>query len=360
MTQTIGVAIIGCGYVADYYMTTFPEHPDLTVLGVWDHDEERLERFAAHHEVFAHGSMTELLEDDAVEIVVNLTDPRSHAEVTRSALEAGKHVYSEKPLATELDLARALVELSEERGLHLSSAPCSLLGETAQTLWKSVREGAIGTVRAVYAELDEGLVHRMPYGHWVSEAGAPWPYQDEFEMGTVIEHAGYIVTWLPAMFGPVASIAGFADCLIPDKSGVRTDGTDFSVGVLRFESGVVARVTCSLVAPHDHSLRIIGDDGVLSTDDTWFYDSPVYRRRSVNIWRRHQTLPRRRVSLVGRPTRYRYRGTQQMDFARGVADLADAIRTGAPDRACQPATASTPMKSCLLSTGHSGVQASTT
>jgi predicted dehydrogenase len=134
------------------------------------------------------------------------------------------------------------------------------------------------------------------------------------------------------MFGPVVSIAGFSDCLMPDKSGVATEGTDFSVAVLKFESGVVARVTCSLVAPHDHSLRIIGDEGVLSTDDTWFYDSPVHRRRSVNVWRRHQQLPRRRVPLVGTPTRYRYRGTQQMDFARGVADLADAIQTGRPPR----------------------------
>ncbi len=325
------IAIVGCGFVADYYISTLAAHPGLELGGVVDRDAERAAAFALHHGVTRYASLDELLADD-VTIVVNLTNPRSHSAVTRAALSAGKHVYSEKPLATELEVAKQLVDLARSSGLQLSSAPCSLLGETAQTMWKAVRDQRVGTIRAVYAEMDEGLVHRMPFGQWSSEAGAAWPYRDEFELGTVIEHAGYVVTWLPAIFGPVSYIAGFADCLIPDKAGVATSGTDFSVAVLRFESGVVARVTCSLVAPHDHSLRIVGDRGVLATDDTWFYDSSVTVRRSVNILRRHQWLPRRRISLSGSPRKYRYRGTQQMDFARGIADLAEAIRDGRPPR----------------------------
>ena len=79
-------------------------------------------------------------------------------------------------------------------------------------------------------------------------------------------------------------------------------------------------------------MRVIGDKGVLSTEDTWFYDSRVTRRRSINIGRRHQRLPDRRIKLLGTPGRYRYRGTQQMDFARGVADLGAAIRSGTTPR----------------------------
>lgn len=319
------IAVVGCGFVADYYMSTLKGHPQLHLAGVTDRDGDRARRFAEHHGVTTYASYDELLADDDVELVVNLTDPRSHYDVTRAALDAGRHVYSEKPLATRLSQAVELVDLAAERGLLLSSAPCSLLGETAQTMWRAVREGRIGQVRAVYAEMDEGLVHRMPFAAWQSEAGAPWPYRDEFEMGTVIEHAGYVVTWLPAILGPATSVTGFSDCLIPDKAGVSTDGTDFSVAVVRFASGAVARVTCSLIAPHDHSLRVIGDRGVLSTADTWFYDSRVHLRRSVNIARRHQWLPRRRLRLAGRPQRYSYRGTQQMDFARGVAEMADAL-----------------------------------
>jgi predicted dehydrogenase len=134
------------------------------------------------------------------------------------------------------------------------------------------------------------------------------------------------------MFGPALSITGFADCLIPRKADVDTDGTDFAVAVIRFASGVVARLTCTLIAPHDHSLTVIGDRGVLSTEDTWFYGSRVTLRRSVNLGPRHQWLPRRRLKLAGRPAKYGYRGIQQMDFARGVADLASAVREGRSPR----------------------------
>ena len=104
----------------------------------------------------------------------------------------------------------------EREVLQISAAPCSLLGETAQTIWNALRAGRLGPVRLVYAEMDEGMVFRMPYVRWKSASGAPWPYRDEFTVGTIIEHAGYILTWLPAFFGPVMSVAGFSACLIPE------------------------------------------------------------------------------------------------------------------------------------------------
>ena len=327
-----GVAFVGCGYVADYYAKTLGAHRNLELTGVADIDVARAKRFATHHDVEAYRTYRELLDDPRVEIVANLTDPRSHFEVSEAALLAGKHVYSEKPLAMRLDQAKRLVEIAELQGRTLSSAPCSLLGESAQTMWRAVRDRRVGQVRLVYAEMDEGLVHRMPHASWLSDSGAPWPYRDEFELGTVVEHAGYVLTWLPAMFGPATTITGFADRLIPVKSGIATDGTDFAVAAIRFTSGVVARLTCSLIAPHDHSLKVVGDEGVLSIADTWFYDSPVHVRRSINLGRRHQWLPRRRIRLLGEPRRYRYRGAQQMDFARGLAEMAEAIDEGRTPR----------------------------
>ena len=242
-------------------------------------------------------------------------------------------MYSEKPLAMDLADASALVRLACDRGLSIASAPCSLLGETAQTVWKALRSDAIGTVRLVYAEMDEGMVFRMPYQHWTSASGAKWPYQDEFEVGTIVEHAGYILTWLPAFFGPVVSVAGLSTVLVPEKiPGRQFDAPDFSVAALQFASGVVARVTCSVIATHDHSLRIFGDRGVLRTTDTWMYSSPVSVRRSRNIGPKAVQLPWMRRRLVGKKRRYSYRGVQQMDFARGVDDLAQAVSLGRPSR----------------------------
>lgn len=330
------IAIVGCGFVADYYVKTLVGHPELELIGVMDRDAERATRFSAYHSVPAYRSFEELLEDDRVELVLNLTNPGSHYTVSKACLKAGKHVYSEKPLAMDVAEAEELVSLAEQSSLYLASAPCSLLGETAQTLWKALRENQVGKVRVVYAEMDDGMVHRMAYRQWKSESGVPWPYKDEFEVGCTLEHAGYYVTWLVAFFGPAESVTAFSSCLIPDKeTDVPLDrlAPDFSVACIKFASGVVARLTCGIVAPHDHTLRIVGDEGILCTDDCWYYDSPVYIKRMVTIRRKSFISPlKRRYPLVKTSQKFKYRGSQQMDFARGVAEMAAAVREGRPCR----------------------------
>ena len=269
--------------------------------------------------------------DQRVQIVLNLTNPRSHYAVSKVCLQAGKHVYSEKPLAMDFAEARELTELAESRGLQISAAPCSLLGECAQTMWKAVRENRVGRIRAVYAEMDDGLVHRMPYRKWMSESGTPWPYQDEFEVGCTVEHAGYCLTWLAAFFGPAQSVTAFSSVQIPEKHASvapQAMAPDFSLAAIQF-SGVVARLTCSIIAPHDHAMRIVGDDGVLYTPEVWHYDSRVYSRRWITIHRRMLLSPWRtrypRQAEPGRPLAHDDRG-------RGPAELAAAITEGRPSR----------------------------
>lgn len=324
------IAIVGCGFVADYYINSLSLHPELKLVGVMDRNSSRASSFAAYHSIpHIYGSLDELLEDSNVDIVLNLTNPSSHYSVSKACLEALKHVYSEKPLAMEMSQAEELVNLAEQRGLYLSSAPCSLLSETAQTVWKALRENQIGKVRLVYAEMDDGLVHQMPYKKWLSKSGIPWPYKDEFEVGCTLEHAGYYVTWLTAFFGRAETVSAFSSCLIPDKQTevpLDINAPDFSVACIKFASGVVARLTCSIVAPHDHSLRIIGDQGILGIHDCWYYGAPVYIRRSINIGRKRlEGVWKQRYPLVKKAPRMGYKGAQQMDFCRGVAEMASAI-----------------------------------
>ncbi len=331
------LAIVGCGFVADFYMKTLRLHPQLELAGVYDRDRERGNRFAAMHRIHAYGSLDELLADRSVLLVVNLTNPASHFEVSRACLEAGKHVYSEKPLALRMDEAEKLVAIAEERGLELSSAPCSLLSETAQTMGRALREGLVGRVRAVYAEIDDGLVHRMPYRRWISESGAPWPYHDEFRVGCTLEHAGYSLTWLAGFFGPARAVTAFASIQVPDKTAdvpAAEVAPDFSVACIEFDGGIVARLTCSLIAPKDRQLRVFGDQGVLSTPDTWRYRSPVHLRRFVTIRRRMMLSPlRRTVRMLGTHLpKPGYRADSSMDFFRGVADMAEAITSRRPTR----------------------------
>jgi predicted dehydrogenase len=336
-SQSTRIAIVGCGFVADYYLNTLSSHPQLELVGVMDRDPERATHFGNYHSVPVYPTLEELLNDAKVDIVLNLTNPRSHYDVSKAALMAGKHVYSEKPLAMEFLQAQELVTLAEQKGLYIASAPCSLLGETAQTIWKALRENVVGAVRVVYVEMDDGLVHRMTYKQWRSASGLPWPYKDEFEVGCTLEHAGYYVTWLVAFFGPAESVTAFSSCQIQDKQTdvpLDVNAPDFSVACIKFKSGVVARLTCSIIAPHDHSLRIIGDEGILYTKDCWYYKSPVYIKRLLTIRRKTIVSPfRRKYPLVGKSIpQTRYKGAQQMDFCRGVSEMADAIAQQRPCR----------------------------
>jgi predicted dehydrogenase len=229
------------------------------------------------------------------------------------------------------------VELAESRGLSIASAPCSLLGETAQTLWKVLRDRSLGTVRLVYAEMDDGMIPCMPYRKWKSVSGLPWPYKDEFEVGCTMEHAGYCLSWLAAWFGPAVTVTSFASVQFPGKlSGETLDmnSPDFSVACIQFSSGVVARLTCSILAPHDHSLKIVCDNGVLCTNDSWNYRSPVYSRRMISIRRKTFLNPLRKTHrLPSAPYKApKTRGSQSMDFARGPAELAAAVQENRPCR----------------------------
>jgi predicted dehydrogenase len=332
----VRIAIVGCGFVADYYLTTLVNYPELKLTGVFDRDKERTESFSKYHSVFAYNSFEEILEDKNVDLVLNLTNPRNHFDISLACLEANKHVYSEKPLSMDLEEAEKLVAIAEQKGLYLSSAPCSLLGETAQTLWKAIREEVVGKTYLVYAEMDDGLIHKMPYKYWLSQSGRPWPYKDEFEVGCTLEHAGYYLTWLPAFFGRAESVTAFSSCLVKDKETeipLDSNAPDFSVACIKFESGIVARLTCGIIAPHDHSLQIFGDRGILGTEDSWFYTSPVYTKRLFNIRRKAIVSPiKEKYPLVGKKQKYGYKGAQQMDFARGVAEMASAIKEQRPCR----------------------------
>ncbi len=330
------IAIVGCGFVADYYLKTLTNYPELKITGVFDRDARRTEHFAKYHSVQVYESLSEILEDKTVDIVLNLTNPKSHFEISLACLQANKHVYSEKPLAMDFAEAEVLVNLAEQKGLYLSSAPCNLLGETAQTIWKAIKEEVVGKVYLVYAEMEDGMLHKMPYKSWVSESGIPWPYKDEFEVGCTLEHAGYYLTWLPAFFGRAESVTAFSSCLVKDKETdilLDNNAPDFSVACIKFESGVVARLTCGIIAPHDHSFKIFGDSGILGTEDSWFYNSPVYIKRLINIRRKMLVSPiKERYPLVGKKQKYNYRGAFQMDFARGIAELANAIKEQRPCR----------------------------
>jgi predicted dehydrogenase len=281
------IAIIGCGYVFDHYMATIGQHPILELVGATDLKPERTAAVAKTYGVRIYENAQAIFDDPQVELVLNLTSIDSHAEVIRAALEAGKHVYTEKPVTEDPEEVRALFALAAERGLYLSAAPCNALSDLVQTMRRALEDGVVGTPRLVYAEFDDNPVYLMKPEEWRSRSGAPWPWKDEYEHGCTVEHAGYYLGWLIMLFGPVARITAFSKPTVPDKAGAiplsPPDAADFSVACLDFVSGVTARLTMSIVAPYDQRFRIIGDRGELWTDTYRHFQNPIRLERFTQL-----------------------------------------------------------------------------
>ena len=333
------IAFVGVGFVADYYMTTLANHPALTLVGVHDRDAARLKQFCDHYGVASYPTLQAVLDDDAVELVVNLTDPHSHFDVTLAALEAGKHVYSEKPLAMSLDAAQALVECAIQAGLVLAGAPANALSDAFALTRQSLESGDIGRPRLVYAEMEDGAVFRQNWRNWRSLSGAPWPGRHEFKIGCTLEHAGYALTWLIGLFGPIRRMTGVSGLAFEDKGADLEEtamGPDFSTAVLEFDNRVIARLTCGLCAPRDRSLTVMGEKGTLTVADLWDHRSTVRVEKPnenpslpFRLLRRLEAMRGRASGLsvpAGRRVKSQDRSGQpalpaypsQIDFAAGI------------------------------------------
>jgi predicted dehydrogenase len=349
------VAIVGCGYVAALYAQTFANHPELKFVGAYDSVADRTHGFSQYFAIPAYESLEALLTQSGAEIVANLTNPRDHLEVTKACLNHGKHVYSEKPLAMGAAEATELAAHASTLGMRLASAPCNMLSEAVQTMWKTIEEGRLGRIRMIYAEMDDGMVHLEDYPRWRTVNGIQWPAKDEFEIGCTYEHAGYHLGILAQIFGPVRRLTSFSSCQAPEKGekpGCISVAPDFSVGCLEYDQGIVARITCSIIAPSDRSLTVIGDRGRIVLDDVWNYGASLHIHDTVNPYvppkrdlaskvRRKLGLEKpavmapERVPLV-RDVGFRApKRAHPMDFCRGIAELAAAIREDRPCRLSQ-------------------------
>jgi len=300
----MNIAFVGCGFVFDIYMRTVRAHPELKIVGVFDINPERMRRVKGHYGFHTYDSYDTLLADATVEAVINLTPIGTHFEVSRKAIEAGKHVYSEKPITLNLDQTKTLFDLAEDRGVRLYGAPCNIYSDSVRTIFRAVQDGAIGKALLVYAELDDNPIHLMGFDKVVSPTGAPWPLKEEILMGCTYEHLSYHLVWICGLLGPAVSGTAFSSELIEDKmDGIPGfSGTpDYSVACLHFASGATARITCSVVAPRDHRMRVIGREGELTSDSYRQYRSPVYLERYTGLSLRARKFTTvRNASWLGR------------------------------------------------------------
>ena len=272
MSGPVRVAIVGCGNIAGPYAATITTFPETTLVGVVDVDAARAEAFAAEHACQVYPTLDALLADDGVDLVVNLTIHHAHEAVTRRCLEAGKHVYSEKPLAMTFEQGHALVELAERCGRRLGCSPFAFMGEAPQTAWKAIRDGAIGQVRLVYADVNHGRIET-----WHP---APAPF---YQVGPLFDVGVYPLALVTAMFGPARRVSAYgrvlhAERVTKDGSPFTVEAPDCVIASLELETGVLVRLTTNFYVGKQGrqvGVEFHGDTGSLHLSDWQRPDAEV-------------------------------------------------------------------------------------
>lgn len=329
--EPVRVGILGCGHVSDQYFAGIAARDELSLVACADLDAERAEQKAAQHRVARARSPGELLADPEVELIVNLTPPRAHAAVSRAAIEAGKHVWSEKPLAATLDEARELVEAARAADVLLGCAPDTFLGGSLQTAIKLVRDDWIGApVAAVAFVTEHGYEHFHPAVESFYEPGG----------GPALDLGPYYVTALVALLGPVGCVTGLARASFPERivpAGPRRgDRIPVHVpthvtGVLEFESGPLATLLFSwdVWATNLPYIEVYGAAGSLAVPNPDEFHGLPRLRRAGEEELRQPPPPPGRVPWAPVPL------IQRGDVGRGIgaADMALALRNDSRHRA---------------------------
>jgi len=304
-----GLGIVGCGEIAPAYIKNIKEHFSglLEVRACADIRAEMARKRAEEFGVPKVCSVTELMADPDVEIVVNLTNPEAHHPVTMAAFNAGKHVFTEKPLGISMDEGREMVETAAAKGLMLAGAADTFLGGSLQLCRKLVDQGRIGTPLngTAYASLSvkSGRYFRKGYG-------------------PMFDMSPYYITALLVLLGPVKSVSGMARIPFPEKvdekgNRQKVETPTNIVGLLQFESGPVAVITAACeVSGYYPRNEVFGTDAVLTTNDANGYGGKVMLRTGSG------------VEDFQDPE-----GFNESGRALGVAEMALALREGRKPRA---------------------------
>jgi predicted dehydrogenase len=278
--QPLTVGLIGCGAISGQYLTTIARLPQLELRAVADRDQTRADRIAAEQRVRAL-SASDLLAEEDIDAVLNLTIPAAHAEVALAAIAAGKLVYGEKPLATSTDQARQIVEAASAARVRIGCAPDTVLGTGIQTARRAVDDGLIGTPVAASATM-------VTPGHERWHPDPDFYYQPGG--GPLLDMGPYYVSALVTLLGPVREVIGMSSRSRQTRtigSGPRAGlevpvGVDTHVtGVLRHAGGALSTLIMSfdLVGTHARPIEVHGDAGSLSVPDPNRFDGSVGLRR---------------------------------------------------------------------------------
>ena len=324
--KTLGVGIIGAGNISAAYLRLAPLFRGIEMRAVADINEKAAAGRAAEFGVRA-ATVDQLLAAHDIDVVVNLTIPAAHYDVSARALKAGKHVYSEKPFVLSLEEGEKLRDLATSLGLRVGSAPDTFLGGAHQQARKLLDDGAVGTITSGTAfVMSHGMEHWHPNPDFFFLPGA----------GPVLDVGPYYVTNLIQLIGPVRRVAALS--ATPKRTrtiqSAARKGESIPVetpttihAILEFHSGAVVTLCASwdVWGGHSHSpMELYGDGGSLFLPDPNFF--------AGDLGRAAPDAKPEKVAPWDHPFGRVNDGSQANYRVAGLADMAAAIAEGRPHR----------------------------
>lgn len=329
MSGPVGVGVIGAGVISDTYLENLRSFPDVTVVIVGDLIEERAKSQAEKHGVPAWGSAADVLGNDDVQVVVNLTIPAAHLEISSAAIAAGKHVWSEKPLGLDRAGGAQLLKDAAAKGLRVGSAPDTILGPGFQSAKRAVQEGVIGEpmfATTTFQTIGPDLWHPSPAFLFAEGAGP------------LLDMGPYYFSGLVSLFGPVDRVAALGRKKAEERvihSGPDA-GTTFPVEVptsLQVLTSFAAGQQASSLLSFDSALErhgvfeVHGTEGSLIVPDpNQFEGRSAYVRARSSLadgdWGEQEWIEiEQQGTVVGR-------GLGLLDMVRAIAEDRPHVATG--------------------------------
>ncbi len=319
---TIKIGMVGVGDISGIYLENITNmFGEIEIIGVCDLIREKAEKAKEKYNIpKIYDTMYDVFADDKVDIVLNLTRPYEHFGVSSEALKAGKHVYSEKPLAATLEEGKILVDLAKEKDLLLGGAPDTFLGSGIQTCRKLIDDGFIGTPIGAAAFM-------ICRGH---ESWHPDPeFYYKHGGGPMMDMGPYYVTALINLLGEVSSVVGVTKTSYPQrlitsepKKGtvINVDVPTYVTGIMQFSSGVVGTIftTFDVTYTAQARLEIYGSKGTLIVPDPNCFDGEI------------KLLRPEENDYKSLPLMFKYANNSR---ALGLADMAKALQENRDFRA---------------------------
>lgn len=348
MTKDLGVGIIGCGNISTAYLQLAPMFRGYEILAVADINMDNANARATEFGVRAE-TVDELLAADDIDLIINLTIPAAHVEVSRAILQAGKHVYSEKPFVLSLAEAQELGDIARDKGVRIGSAPDTFMGGSHQLARNLIDAGAIGKVTSGAAVvMSSGMEDWHPNPDFFFQKGG----------GPILDLGPYYICNLVQLLGPVTkvtSLTGMAQSNRTIANGPR-NGETVPVetpttihAVLGFASGAIITLLASwdVWASNHPVMELYGSEGTMNLPDPNFFggELTVTQRSSApvdKLWDHPFNIPN------FEETKANYRGA-------GLADMVIAIANDRPHR-CNDAFAThvVEVMTAILEAGETG------